>query len=71
MTLGRPRWGRLSLTQGEITLARLKLFLLPDVLSYSLLVKANRTHTVPLRPKMQARPVPKLGPFEIDHKSAA
>ena len=29
MTLGRPRWGRLSLTQVEITLARLKLFLLP------------------------------------------
>ena len=66
MTLGRPRWGRLSLTQGEITLARLKLFLLPDVLSYSLLVKANRTHTVPLRPKMQARHTTFFQQFSVD-----
>ena len=29
MMLGRPRWGRLSLTQVEITLARLKLFFAP------------------------------------------
>ncbi len=48
MMLGRPRWGRLSLTQVEITLARLKLFLLPDVLSYSLLVKAKSySHSTP------------------------
>ncbi len=66
MTLGRPRWGRLSLTQVEITLARLKLFLLPDVLSYSLLVKANRTHTVPLRPKMQARHTTFFQQFSVD-----
>ena len=66
MTLGRPRWGRLSLTQVEITLARLKLFLLPDVLSYSLLVKANRTHTVPLLPKMQARHTTFFQQFSVD-----
>ena len=66
MTLGRPRWGRLSLTQVEITLAKLKLFLLPDILSYSLLVKANRTHTVPLRPKMQSRHPTFFQQFSVD-----
>lgn len=64
MTLGRPRY--LSLTQVEVTLARPELFLLPDVLSYSLLVKANRTHTVPRRPKMQSRHPTFFQQFSVD-----
>ncbi len=54
------------LTQVEVTLARLQFFLLTDVLSYSLLVQAHRTHAVPLRPEVQPCHPPLTQQFSVD-----